>query len=124
MCALDINAFLEPNTAIFDQFRGALTEQYVLQELKTLEDVPVYYWAREGSGKAELDFVIQYRSMVIPLEVKAALNLKAKSLGVYIGAYSPKAAIRTSLAEYNRSGAIVDIPLFQIGSFKRVLDEI
>jgi predicted AAA+ superfamily ATPase len=79
MCELDIGAFLEPDTAVFDHFRGALAEQYVLQELKAM-DVPVFYWAREGSSRAEVDFVIQQWNTVIPLEVKAARNLKAISL--------------------------------------------
>jgi len=122
MCALDVSAFLEPDTAVFDHFRGALAEQYALQELTALGDVGVFYWAREGSGKAEVDFVLQWRDMVIPLEVKAALNLKAKSLGVFIDHYRPRAAIRASLAALNRNGAVFDIPLYQIAQFKAILE--
>ncbi|MDR3336274.1 MAG: AAA family ATPase [Treponema sp.] len=117
MAQLDINVFLESDAAVFNHFQGAFAEQYVLQELKALEDVPVFYWAREGSAKAKLDFVIQRGSAVIPLEVKAARNLKAKSLKVYINAFAPKTAIRTSLADYNRDGVIADVPLYMIGRF-------
>ncbi|MDR3247952.1 MAG: AAA family ATPase [Treponema sp.] len=115
MCELDIDMYLEPDPAIFDHFHGALTEQYVLQELKTLENIPVFYWSREGSAKAELDFVIQQWNTIVPLEVKATKNLKAKSLKVFIDSYQPKIAIRSSLAEYDRGSIIIDLPLYAIG---------
>jgi predicted AAA+ superfamily ATPase len=118
MCALDIGAFLEPDAAVFDHFHGALAEQYAVQELKALGDVPVFYWAREGSAKAEVDFVIQEGDMVIPLEVKAARNLKAKSLKIFIEAYKPKIALRVSLADYGTGGAVIDLPLSALGRFK------
>jgi predicted AAA+ superfamily ATPase len=115
MCELDIEAFLEPDATVFDHFHGALAEQYVLQEIKALDDVPVFYWAREGSARAEVDFVIQQWNTVIPLEVKAARNLKAKSLRVFIDAYQPKIAIRSSLADYGKDGVMLDLPLYAIG---------
>jgi hypothetical protein len=67
------------------------------------------------SAKAEVDFIIQQWNTVIPLEVKAARNLKAKSLKVFIDAYQPKIAIRSSLEDYGRNGVIVDLPLYAIG---------
>ena len=123
LCDLDIAAFLEPDAAVFDHFRGALAEQYVLQELKALEDVPVFYWSREGSARAEVDFVIQHGGMVIPLEVKAARNLKAKSLKVFLDMYKPKKAIRSSLEDYGTAGALTEIPLYAIGRFKEMLKD-
>ena len=62
------------------QLRGA--EQYVLQELKNYDDIPVTYWGTD-TGTAEVDFVIQKTNQVIPIEVKASTNLKAKSLATY-----------------------------------------
>jgi predicted AAA+ superfamily ATPase len=117
MAQLEIQAFLEPDTSIFNHFRGALTEQYVLQELKALADIPIFYWAREGSAKTELDFVVQQGNTVIPIEVKAAKNLKSKSLKVYVNAFEPKIAIRTSLADQGRDGIIYDVPLYMTGRF-------
>jgi len=125
---LDINAFLERDAAVFDHFFGALAEQYVLQELKALEDIPVFYWAREGSAKAEVDFVIQTGNKVIPLEVKGERNLKAKSLKVYMDFYKPSIAIRSSLEDLSKKPAagyadrvIYDIPLYMIGKLRALL---
>jgi len=118
MSGLDISAFLDRDHAVFDRFHGALAEQYVLGELKALGDIPVYYWAREGSAKAEVDFVIQVGNKVIPLEVKAERNLKAKSLKLFIDTYNPPTAIRSSLVDLgktNYSGSIIhEIPLFMM----------
>jgi predicted AAA+ superfamily ATPase len=126
MTNLDINAFLDRDPAFFDHFHGALAEQYVLQELKALEDIPVYYWTREGSAKAEVDFVIQMGDKIIPLEVKAEKNLKAKSLKVFISMYEPKTAIRSSLSDLgqnNSSGCtLYDIPLYLIGALHSVVN--
>ncbi|MDR0301043.1 MAG: ATP-binding protein, partial [Treponema sp.] len=99
MANLDINTFLDRDASVFNHFYGALTEQFVLQELKALGDMPVYYWAREGSGSAEVDFIINSGNLIIPIEVKAEKNLKAKSLKVYIDMYKPAVAIRASLAD-------------------------
>jgi predicted AAA+ superfamily ATPase len=119
MASLDIDAFLDRDSAFFDHFHGALAEQYVLQELKALEDIPVFYWTREGSAKAEVDFVIQTGNKVIPLEVKAEKNLKAKSLKVFASLYKPQIAIRSSLADLGQhtweNGITYDIPLYMIG---------
>lgn len=71
MAGLDIEAFLDRDPAVFDHFYGALAEQYVLGELKALPGIPVFYWACEGSAKAEVDFVVQVGNRVIPLKVKA-----------------------------------------------------
>jgi uncharacterized protein len=120
MSGLDIDAFLERDPSVFDHFYGALAEQYVLGELKSLSDIPVYYWAREGSGKAELDFIIQMGNKVIPIEVKAEKNLKAKSLKLFIDTYNPKIAIRLSMSDLGQSNysgcTIYDIPLYMVSN--------
>jgi len=122
---LDINSFLERDSSVFDHFFGALAEQFVLQELKTLEDIPVCYWAREGSAKAELDFIIQAGNKIIPLEVKAERNLKSKSLKVFMDMYKPQTAILSSLEDLNQkdsaSGIFYDIPLYMIGKLPEIL---
>ena len=115
---LDVGTLLE-GSQIFEEFRGSLTEQYVLQELKTLPDMPITYW--EGKN-AELDFVIQNKNNVIPIEVKATINLKAKSLKTYCYKYNPKQAVRTSLADYKKTDILFDIPLYCIESIKTILE--
>jgi len=126
MAGLDIDAFLERDPSVFDHFYGALAEQYVLGELKAFSDIPLYYWAREGSAKAELDFVIQIGNKVIPIEVKAEKNLKAKSLKLFIDTYHPQIAIRFSMSDLgqsNYSGCVIcDIPLYMVSEFLSLIN--
>ena len=122
LCALSklpAKAILEDNR-IFTEFKGSLTEQYVLQQLKIhLSDI--HYWTSK-SYVAEVDFVTQIEDNVIPIEVKATTNLKAKSLQQYIKDYSPQKAIRTSLSDYkiNENG-LYDIPLYVIENINTYL---
>lgn len=120
LCAksgLDARTLLEGN-AIFEEYKGALTEQYVLQELHALGRIPLCYWT---GGESEVDFVAQMEGSVIPIEVKAGINLKAKSLAVYRQKYNPPIALRASLAEYGVKGGLVDMPLYLMGSLRQVL---
>lgn len=98
---------------IFTEFKGALTEQYVCQQL-TASEVPLFYWSRER-GDAEVDFVIQIDEKVLPVEVKAERNLQAKSLKVYYEKYNPDVAIRVSMSDYERQDWLMNIPLYAVG---------
>ena len=98
---------------LFKEFKGALTEQYVLQQLKTLKDVQTYYWTAER-GTAEVDFIIDNGSDIIPIEVKAEANLQAKSLKVYHEKFQPKLSIRTSMANYKKEDWLLNLPLWAI----------
>lgn len=109
---------IEPKTLIngdelFAEFKGAMTEQYVLQQLISTQALSVYYWASEKS-KAEIDFLIQYKNEVIPIEVKAAENLKAKSLKSFQDQFNPTTAIRTSLSDFRKEAWLVNIPLYAV----------
>ncbi|MDY4842051.1 MAG: ATP-binding protein [Alphaproteobacteria bacterium] len=115
LCAkamLDAKTIIEGNK-IFEEFKGALTEQYVLQELKIKDNLPITYWGTD-KGTAEIDFVIQDKDMVIPIEVKATVNLKAKSLASYRQKYNPKKAVRTSLAGFEENNGLFNLPLYMI----------
>ena len=101
-------------SSLFTNFRGALTEQYALQEIVAAGYVP-YYWT-SNSGAAEVEFVVQGETAVFPLEVKARINTKAKSLSFYREQFTPPYAIRTSLAPYKDGAAIKDIPLYALGA--------
>ncbi len=107
---LDATTLLEGNR-IFAEFKGALTEQYVLQQLIANQDNPVFYWATE-KGTAEVDFVLQRKQAVIPIEVKAEENLKAKSLKVYVEQFQPEQAFRFSMADYREQDWMVNVPLY------------
>ena len=98
---------------LFKEFKGALTEQYVLQQLKTLKDVRAYY-RTAGRGAAEVDFIVDNGSDVIPIEVKAGTNLQAKSLKVYRGKFRPELSIRMSMEDYKREDRLLNLPLWAI----------
>lgn len=109
---LDPTVLLEGNR-LFIEFKGALTEQYVLQQLLVLQNNPVFYWATE-KGTAEVDFVLQQGQDVTPIEVKAEENLKAKSLKVYVDQFQPKHALRFSMADYKEQDWVVNVPLYGV----------
>ncbi len=123
LCAqagLSINTFFEPSNRILSEFKGALTEQFVLQELKANCDYPVFYWASD-SGQAEVDFLLQCENELIPLEVKSGIQTKAKSLNVYMERYNPSLAIKSSLKNYGKSGNLLSIPLYLLGNLREYL---
>lgn len=99
---------------VFTEFKGALTEQFVLQELIGLGMDAVYYWAVDDGSSAEVDFLIQIDNDIIPIEVKAEENLQSKSLRTYSQKYSPKKAVRVSMSDYRDEGWLVNTPLYMI----------
>ena len=112
MTDLQADTIIDGNR-IFEEFKGAIAEQYVLQQFKTIKDLPVFYWSNETS-RAEIDFVIQIKSDVVPVEVKAERNLQAKSLKVYMEKFKPNYAIRTSMADYKKTDNLIDLPLYTL----------
>lgn len=115
MAELDVKSLLE-NNVIFEEFKGALTEQYVLQQLIANPKLSIYYWSSEQST-AEIDFLIQQNGDVIPIEVKAAENLRAKSLKSFVEKYHPGVAIRTSMSDFREEPWMVNVPLYAIGIY-------
>lgn len=109
---LPMQAVLRGN-ALFEEFKGALTEQYVAQELCLMEEMDASYWSSDTS-RAEVDFLLQAQGSVYPLEVKAAENLQAKSLRVYCDKFSPPRAFRTSLSPYREQSWLTNIPLYAL----------
>ena len=112
LAGLRQNVLLDGNE-LFKEFKGALTEQYVLQELKTRKGIQCYYWTAER-GTAEVDFVVDDGADVFPIEVKAEINLQAKSLKVFHEKYRPAKSIRTSMADYKDEGWLINLPLWAV----------
>ncbi len=110
MASLDSESIVEGNR-IFTEFKGALTEQYALQEL-ILHHEP-FYFAKPNS-QMEIDFLIQEKGNVIPIEVKAEENLRARSLRQFVADYSPKEAYRLSMSNYRKEEWMVNIPLYAV----------
>lgn len=113
LSALPPRIVLEGN-ALFTNFKGAMTEQFVLGELVAGGFEPGYWTAENGA--AELDFVVQGETDNAPIEVKSATNTKAKSLAVYRKAYQPVLSVKTSLKPYQRKNGVVSLPLYALGA--------
>lgn len=120
MSGLDIKSLLEGNR-VFEEFKGSLTEQYVLQQLITIKEITPFYWSAEKSN-GEIDFVFQSGMNIIPLEVKASENLQAKSLKSYCLRYEPKYAIRTSMSDYRKEERLTNLPLYAINGILNILE--
>jgi predicted AAA+ superfamily ATPase len=116
---IEAKTLLEGN-AIFAEFKGALTEQYVFQQLNSCNEFVIYYWSAERSS-AEIDFIVQYNSLIVPIEVKAEENLQAKSLKVYVEKFSPKISVRTSMSDFRKQDWLTNLPLYAISELKNVL---
>ena len=112
MAGLDVRTIIEGND-IFTEFKGALTEQYVMQQLRLDSERFISYWTNERST-SEVDFVIQEEGNVIPVEVKAGENLKARSFKLFCEKYKPVKAIRTSLSDYHEESWMINVPLYAI----------
>ena len=98
--------------ALFVEFKGALAEQYVLQQL-IASDWGIYYYTNDNST-CEVDFVLDTGEQIIPVEVKAEVNLRAKSLKSFVEKYKPEKAVRVSMSDYREEDWLINIPLYAI----------
>jgi predicted AAA+ superfamily ATPase len=113
LAGLDASSIID-GSAIFREFKGSITEQYVQQQLVSIGLQP-FYWSAEASD-AEVDFVVAVDAQVLPVEVKAEENHKAKSLRVACDKFKLQRAVRTSLSGYRDEGWLVNVPLWAIGA--------
>jgi len=105
---------------IFEEFKGALTEQFVLSELTGKDFIrTIYYWTSEAL--AEVDFVFSDNNRIYPVEIKAGENLRARSLKVYRERYNPDLAIRVSLSNLKLDGGLLNIPLYALFNIENYL---
>jgi predicted AAA+ superfamily ATPase len=114
MSQLNPHVILE-DADFFEEFKGALTEQYVMQELNAFKLENISYWSNEN-GNAELDFIFEQHGVFYPLEVKAAENLQAKSLKIFHQKNKDVFCYRTSLSNYRKESWMTNIPLYALGS--------
>lgn len=113
MVKLDPKALIL-GTELFLQFKGALTEQYVCEQLQNIKNSEIGYWTNDRST-SEIDFILQSNADVIPIEVKANTNLKSKSFKLFCEKYQPKNATRISLSKYKQQSWMTNIPLYAVG---------
>ena len=107
---------------LFSEFKGALTEQYVCQQLQTIDDLGIYYYTNDR-GSCEVDFVLDTGEQVVPVEVKAEVNLKAKSLKTYREKFAPAISVRTSMADYRKEEWLVNLPLYAVEEIDKAVNE-
>lgn len=113
-CMVGLNSkILLDGNGLFVEFKGALTEQYVLQQLISDPNLNIYYYTND-SGSCEVDFLVDTGDTVVPVEVKAEVNLRAKSLKVYAEKFSPDIAVRTSMSDYKKESWLLNLPLYAI----------
>lgn len=121
MCRLNARTILEGNR-LFEEFKGSLTEQYVLQQLIVNSENDIFYWSSENAT-SELDFLIQTDDCIVPLEVKAEENLQAKSLKVFVQKYGVRDAVRVSMSGFREQDWVTNLPLYNIGNLNRYFNE-
>lgn len=107
---------------LFSEFKGALTEQYVCQQLQAIDDLGVYYYTNDR-GSCEVDFILDTGGRIVPVEVKAEVNLKAKSLKTYREKFSPAISVRTSMADYRKEDWLVNLPLYAVEEIGKAVIE-
>ncbi len=115
MCAMSnvpVQSLLNGNV-LFSDFKGALTEQYVLQQLKTNPSLSIYYWSAENS-RGEIDFLIQKEDKILPVEVKAEENLQAKSLRLFVERNPGLQGIRLSMSPFREQDWLTNYPLYSV----------
>lgn len=118
MAGLHKTVILEGNN-VFEEFKGALTEQFVLQQLKTNNTLDTYYWTNPN-GRAEVDFILDVGTRIVPLEVKASKNLRSKSLRFFKDTYNPAVSVRTALVSFKQDDWLVNLPLWAIEYITKV----
>ena len=112
MSGLDAKSVIDGNT-LFVEFKGALAEQFVLQEIISSTDYTPYYYGNE-SATFEQDFLIQKEMNIVPVEVKAQTNVRSQSLKAFYDKYKPPLSVRFSLLPYCNQGWMVNIPLYAV----------
>lgn len=98
---------------VFEEYKGAFTENYVLQQLKSLPRTFVYYYSNDNST-LEIDFVVQHDAHIIPIEVKAEENLRAKSLRQFVTDNSGLHGVRFSMSDYREQDWLTNVPLWAV----------
>lgn len=109
--------------ALFEEFKGALTEQFVCQQLVATGRLAPCYWSAENS-LGEVDFLYDYEGTVVPVEVKAETNLKGKSLSSFAKKYSIARSLRLSLAGFKDQGWVANVPLYAVNLLPGVFEEL
>jgi len=105
---------------LFNEYEGAFVENYVAQQLMSHSQPSLYYWRSKG-GKAELDFLCEFGGRIYPLEVKAGINPRSKSLRSYDLQFAPPTLVRTTLLNFKKDGKILNLPLYALSTLSKFI---
>lgn len=119
MCKIELSTLILKNN-IFTEFKGALTENYVLNQLVVNKNLNICTYLT-SSSTIEIEFLVDNGKSITPIEVKAETNLKAKSLKMFKEKYHPNKSIRTSLSTFKDKGDLIDIPLYLIENINQFI---
>ena len=110
------------DTALLVEFKGALAEQYVCQELKTQEELHIHYYTNDNST-SEVEFIVDNGTAIVPVEVKSGINVRARSLMAYTSRFQPDLAIRLSLKGYEEQDEknLISLPLYAVGNVSGII---
>ena len=121
MTGLRQSCLLDGNN-MFKEFKGALTVQYVMQQFATIPEFHIYYYTNDR-GSCEVDFVVDNGEMAVPVEVKAEINLKAKSLKTYCEKFTPQISIRTAMTDFKKERDLINLPLYAVGELAGIISK-
>lgn len=107
------------SSPIYTEFKGALTENFVLNELVKASDDDIYYWV--SGNQAEVDFITQCGVSIVPIEVKAEKNVKARSLAEYRKKYEPEYSVKTSMKNDTSGKEVLNVPLYLISKLNQII---
>ncbi|MCK5450808.1 MAG: ATP-binding protein [Candidatus Omnitrophica bacterium] len=119
MVKIPIEATIQ-NVRLFNEYKGSFVENYVVQQLTAIMNQNMYYW-RSKNAKAEVDFLSEINGQIYPLEAKAGINPKSRSLKSYADKFSPPCLIRTTLLNFKKNGNIRNIPLYAISLLPKLI---
>ncbi len=115
---LDAKTLIDGNK-IFTEFKGAMAEQFVMQELSTLDPDYLGYWTNERST-SEVDFILQKDGLIIPIEVKSGENLGSRSFTLFCDKFKPDYAVKTSMLPFRDNEKMLNVPLYGIATIKNL----
>ena len=117
LAKIDPAAMIQGERAI-REFEGALVENFVATQLRATHDMELHYW--QSAGTAEVDFICEFRTRILPLEVKAGVNPKSKSLQSFDKKYNPPVLVRTTLLNLKKEERLINIPLYALARFPEI----
>jgi len=111
---------VQSDLSILTEYQGAFVENHVAQHLVVMMGGALHYWKNVGR-EAEVDFLLQHGSMILPLEAKSGLNVRSKSLAFYASKYHPSLVVRTSLRNLRLDARVLNVPLYALQSLPQLL---